>query len=183
MAVVFCVKCGGKRYSRQREGSGAFGTRVLSFLRFAPNDGFCPQSGLVQRGDKAHSVETGAPKALFYDATAGRHRNPRPEGPSNLRTLRPIGPVNPKNPPRPAVSSPFGTAYHLSARSSVGRQKESALMGRLGALLRPTWRSYAGPPQWHNKPQIPAELSPHPSQIYDSFTSHCISMCYYISNK
>ena len=46
---------------------------------------------------------------------------------------------------------PFGTAYHLSARSSVGRQKESALMGRLGALLRPTWRSYAGPPQWHNK--------------------------------
>ena len=22
-------------------------------------------------------------------------------------------------------------------------------MGRLGALLRPTWRSYAGPPQWH----------------------------------
>ena len=37
-------------------------------------------------------------------------------------------------------------------RSSVGRQKESALMGRLGALLRPTWRSYAGPPQWHNNP-------------------------------
>ena len=36
-------------------------------------------------------------------------------------------------------------------RSSVGRQKESALMGRLGALLRPTWRSYAGPPQWHYK--------------------------------
>ena len=32
-------------------------------------------------------------------------------------------------------------------RSSVGRQKESALMDRLGALLRPTWRSYAGPPQ------------------------------------
>ena len=30
-----------------------------------------------------------------------------------------------------------------------GRQKESALMGRLGALLRPTWRSYAGPPQGH----------------------------------
>ena len=34
-------------------------------------------------------------------------------------------------------------------RSSVGRQKESVLMGRLGALLRPTWRSYAGPPQGH----------------------------------
>ncbi len=38
-------------------------------------------------------------------------------------------------------------------RSSVGRQKESALMGRLGALLRPTWRSYAGPPQGTIKPR------------------------------
>ena len=37
-------------YSRQQEGSGAFGARVLSFVCFAPNDGFCPQSGLVQRG-------------------------------------------------------------------------------------------------------------------------------------
>ena len=27
----------------------------------------------------------------------GRYHNPRPEGPSNLRTFRPIGPVNPKN--------------------------------------------------------------------------------------
>ena len=41
---------GGKRYSCTQEGSGAFGARVLSFVRFAPNDGFCPQSGLVQRG-------------------------------------------------------------------------------------------------------------------------------------
>ena len=40
---------GGKRYSCTQEGSGAFGARVLSFVRFAPNDGFCPQSGLVQR--------------------------------------------------------------------------------------------------------------------------------------
>ena len=37
-------------YSRQQEGSGAFGARVLSFVCFAPNDGFCSQSGLVQRG-------------------------------------------------------------------------------------------------------------------------------------
>ena len=43
--------------------------------------------------------------------------------------------------------SPFGVLrHHLSPRNSVGRQKESALMGRLGALLRPTWWSYAGPP-------------------------------------
>ena len=37
--------------------------------------------------------------------------------------------------------------FFCHPRSSVGRQKESALMGRLGALLCPTWRSYAGPPQ------------------------------------
>ena len=31
--------------------------------------------------------------------------NPRPKGPSNLRTLRPIGPVKPKNLPlRPFIS-------------------------------------------------------------------------------
>ena len=32
-----------------------------------------------------------------YSSPCGRYHNPRPEGPSNLRTLRPIGPVNPKN--------------------------------------------------------------------------------------
>ena len=37
-----CIPC-------TQEGSGAFGARVLSFVRFAPNDGFRPQSGLVQR--------------------------------------------------------------------------------------------------------------------------------------
>ena len=45
-----------------------------------------------------------------------------------------------------------------SPRSSVGRQKENALMGRLGALLRPIWRSYAGPPQWHYKAPLCCEL-------------------------
>ena len=36
----------------------------------------------------------------------------------------------------------------LPPRYSVGRQKESAFMGRLGALLRPTCTSYAGCAQW-----------------------------------
>ena len=31
-------------------------------------------------------------------------------------------------------------------------------MGRLGALLRPTWRSYAGPPQGHYKTPLCCEL-------------------------
>lgn len=37
-------------YSRRQEGSGTFGARVLSFVCFAPDDGFRQQSGLVQRG-------------------------------------------------------------------------------------------------------------------------------------
>ena len=37
--------------------------------------------------------------ADFISIAHGAIHNPRPEGPSNLRTLRPIGPVNPKNPP------------------------------------------------------------------------------------
>ena len=49
---------------------------------------------------------------------------------------------------------PFGTSYHLPLRSSVGRQKESALMGRLGALFRPTCTSYAGCAQWDYKAPI-----------------------------
>ncbi|GEM_PF-3529767 len=36
----------------------------------------------------------------------------------------------------------------LPPRYSVGRQKKSAFMGRLGALLRPTCTSYAGCAQW-----------------------------------
>ena len=38
--------------------------------------------------------------------------------------------------------------HHLPPAVSVGRQKESAFMGRLGALLRPTCTSYAGCAQW-----------------------------------
>ena len=49
-------------------------------LRFGRNDG-------------------GRGPAFFKSAPEGRHYNPRPERPSNLRTLRPIGPVNLKNLP------------------------------------------------------------------------------------
>jgi hypothetical protein len=44
--------------------------------------------------------------------------------------------------------------YHLPTRGTVGRQKESALMGRLGALFRPTCTSYAGCAQWDYKAPI-----------------------------
>ena len=41
---------------------------------------------------------------------------------------------------------PYGTTFPPAV--SVGRQKESSFMGRLGALLRPTCTSYAGCAQW-----------------------------------
>ena len=46
--------------------------------------------------------------------------------------------------------SPFWclTAPPSPPAVSIGRQKESAFMGRLGALLRPTCTSYAGCAQW-----------------------------------
>ena len=43
---------------------------------------------------------------------------------------------------------PYGTTFFFPPAVSVGRQKESAFMGRLGALLRPTCTSYAGCAQW-----------------------------------
>ena len=54
----------------------------------------------------------------------------------------------------------FGGIQNLSPPK--GWQKESALMGRLGALLRPTWRSYAGPPQWHYNPCLLQNEEMHP---------------------
>ena len=65
-------------------------------------------------GEEGHEVAKGCTRVrmimiLDVDVTAerrhynthrpqGRYHNPRPEGPSNLRTLRPIGPVHLKNP-------------------------------------------------------------------------------------
>ena len=82
-----------------------------------------------------------------------RRRKPynRPGGRGNAFPLWWLAPP----PFRPAGKRVTGFSVAYSSlriqfpchRSSVGRQKESALMGRLGALLRPTWRSYAGPPQ------------------------------------
>ena len=66
-------------------------------------------------GEEGHEVAKGCTRVrmimiLDVDVTAerrhynthrpqGRYHNPRPKGPSNLRTLRPIGPVHLKNPP------------------------------------------------------------------------------------
>ena len=45
-----------------------------------------------------HMAQKGKSRNADFISIARRAiHNPRPEGPSNLRTLRPIGPVNPKN--------------------------------------------------------------------------------------
>ena len=45
-----------------------------------------------------YGTESKSRNAEFNNLRQSRYHNPRPEGPSNLRTFRPIGPVNPKNP-------------------------------------------------------------------------------------
>ena len=45
-----------------------------------------------------YNIESQSRNADFISIARRAIRNPRPEGPSNLRTLRPIGPVNLKNP-------------------------------------------------------------------------------------
>ena len=44
-----------------------------------------------------YDTESKSVTLTLYSSPCGRYRNPRPEGPSNLRTLRPIGPVHLKN--------------------------------------------------------------------------------------
>ena len=71
-----------------QEGSGAFGARVLSFVRFAPNDGFGPESaspsGLVQRG--VMYAASGGDTTTLSHAVAVKLKNPK--------NLRPAGAVN-----------------------------------------------------------------------------------------
>ena len=56
---------------------------------------FRPQSGLVQR----KFLYSAACGGIYTHCREAAIHNPRPIGPSNLRTLRPAGPVNPKNLP------------------------------------------------------------------------------------
>ena len=62
-----------------------------------------------------------------------RHHLPAPLGSVSLDSQSPTAPCEYRS---------------LATAVSVGRQKESAFMGRLGALLRPTCTSYAGCAQW-----------------------------------
>ena len=127
-----------------------FGARVLSFVCCAPNDGFGPQSGLVQR-----VVLYAAAWGNENRITALRASENRPTAlageemqfPPLWWLAPPPCPVGSMSLDSRLAGLPYESSSFATPRSSVGRQKESALMGRLGALLRPTWRSYAGPPQ------------------------------------
>ena len=63
----------------RKEGSGACGARVLSFVRFAPNDGFrpgtAPPSGLVQRKCCMPPLAVSLPMAAKTKQPRLRHRS------------------------------------------------------------------------------------------------------------
>ena len=65
-------------FPKARRVQAPHGARVLSFVRFAPNDGFRPQSGLVQR-------------ELYSIAAAGSciHESKRVQGASMDKTVQP----------------------------------------------------------------------------------------------
>ena len=60
-------------------------------------------------------------RAPFFKLRRSRHHNPRPKGPSNLRTLRPMGPVNPKN-LSPCPLSEANTTCRRQAATTLGAQ-------------------------------------------------------------
>jgi len=72
-----------------------------------------------------YDTESKSRNADFNNLRRSRHNNPRPEGPSNLRTLRPIGPVNLKNPHTAGVSSEPGPQSAPPAALNFPLQEES----------------------------------------------------------
>ena len=119
-------------------GSGAFGARVLSFVRFAPNDGFRPQSGLVQRGVIKNAVCV-IINAAFGSAAAVRHIYllPRSGNPQPSEPFEPFEPSRRRRvqwvPPQP--SEPFEPSR------PKGVSMNPLNPGRSAAPLRPPPKS------------------------------------------
>ena len=63
-----------------------------------------------------YDIESQSRNADFISIARRAIHNPRPEGPSNLRTLRPIGPVNLKN----LFPQPFYTTCGEAATTTLG---------------------------------------------------------------
>ena len=103
-----------------------------------------------------------APSAPFLYRLWRRKLHNRPAGVGNAFPLwwlaPPLCPVGSMSlDSRVAYGSPMNPVP-LPPPQFGGGQKESALMGRPGALPRPTWRSYAGPPQVHYKAPLCCKL-------------------------
>ena len=111
-----------------QKGSGAFGARVLWFVRFAPNHGFRPQGGLVQRelymppvgGSRGAAIKLIARRAIpppFEPSESFEPSEPsRPKGVSNGNP-QPSGPEGPSN--LRTFLQPFPADWYLSTYASL----------------------------------------------------------------
>ena len=91
---------------------GAFGARVLSFVCFAPNDGFCPQSGLVQRVVCMLPVGSGSGRLYIMKGAMMIKPYNRPAGEGKQANLAALVEMHPYS---PTGTSPGGGSL-LSAQ-------------------------------------------------------------------
>ena len=96
----------------RRPGSIVRALRAERWVRAGIGFAFRPGS---EGSYKVHPVA-----APFYNAPEGCHRNPRPEGPSNLRTLRTFGP------PGPSTFTP--KACPMGAATTLSREANTTLL-------------------------------------------------------
>ena len=125
-------------YSRQ-EGSGAFGARVLSVVRCPPNDGFRPQSGLVQRGVIKNAVCV-IINAAFGSAAAVRHIYLLPRS-GNPQPSEPFEPFEPSRRRRVQWAPP-----QPSAQRAVKLKNPPAKAGQTSEPFAPIGRTPLRPP-------------------------------------
>ena len=115
--------------SRGNEKYGEEKQRVIYFMYHSAVSPFGgersePITGML---NMPYDTESQSRNADFISIARRAIHNPRPEGPSNLRTFRPIGPVNLKNPfsttffhnPFP---QPFYTTRRRQAATTLGAQ-------------------------------------------------------------
>ena len=101
----------GETRSMERKNSESYTSRTIS--AFSPFGG--ERSEPVSRMlNMPYDTEGQSRNADFISIARRAIHNPRPEGPSNLRTLRPIGPVNLKNLFHNLFPQPFYTTRGAS---------------------------------------------------------------------
>ena len=78
------------------------------------------------------------PRPFSFNLRRSRHHNPRPEGPSNLRTLRPSGRSILRTLSLNPFPQPFYTTRRRQAATTLGAQPRQPIKKR--AALRPFFR-------------------------------------------